>query len=172
MVSPLRGDYKVKSERWKLKSMVSARLYWNRHQRRIASDVLPDTLYVLCNSVAIYHWDSSLLILIDTINHSPQWIFQRKWKVKGENWKVWSLRGFIETVTSEELHLMSYLILYRLYAILWQRRHWDESRGRLRTMPRRGGEKPTLVGLIYHWDSSMLILIDTINHNPQWIFQR
>ena len=45
--------------------------------RRIASIDITDTLYVLCNSVAIYRWDTPLLILIDTIKHSPQWIFQR-----------------------------------------------------------------------------------------------
>ena len=90
--------------------------------------------------------------------------FLFKGKVKGENWKVRCLRrflsekwkvktekyGIIFICHCEELHQYIYLIPYLVYAILWQRRHWDESRGRLRTMPRRGGEKPTLVGLIYH----------------------
>ena len=58
--------------------MVSAtHIYKTSSLRRIASDYLYDTDDALCNSVAIYLWDNTLLILIDTIKHSPQWISQR-----------------------------------------------------------------------------------------------
>ena len=36
--------------------------------RRIASVNLPDTIQVLCNSVAIYRWNNTLLIQISHAN--------------------------------------------------------------------------------------------------------